>query len=76
MNHGLKNPKVDYLKIFSWITYAHFPSQRGDKFDEKGEKSIFIGYSDGSKEYRLFKPSTKELVIFRDVILDEFSSWK
>lgn len=71
-----RKPKVGYFKVFGCIAYAHIPSQRREKFDEKGEKYIFIGYSEESKAYRLFKPDTKELVISRDVIFDELSSWK
>ena len=73
--HGFK-PKVDFFKIFGCIAYAHVPSQRREKVDEKGEKYIFVGYSDKSKAYRLIDPRTKKLVISRDVIFDEFKVWR
>lgn len=44
--------------------------------DEKGEKCIFIGHSDESKGYRLYKPDTKDFIISRDVIFDELKAWK
>ncbi|TXG69283.1 hypothetical protein EZV62_004218 [Acer yangbiense] len=42
-----------------------------NKFDDKSEKCIFIGYSEKSKAYKLFNPKTKKIVISRDVRVDE-----
>ncbi|KAH9723491.1 hypothetical protein KPL70_007130 [Citrus sinensis] len=47
-----------------------------EKFDEKGEKYLFIGYSDESKGYWLLNPTTNKLVISRDVVFDEASAWQ
>ena len=69
-----RKPIVHHLKVFGCIAYSHIPSQYREKFDEKGEKLIFIGYNDESKGYRLFNPKTKKLVISRDVIFDEASN--
>ncbi|TXG67192.1 hypothetical protein EZV62_008467 [Acer yangbiense] len=46
-----------------------------NKFDDKSEKCIFIGYSEKSKAYKLFNPKTKKIVISRDVRVDEDSSF-
>ncbi|GKV32421.1 hypothetical protein SLEP1_g41032 [Rubroshorea leprosula] len=45
------------------------------KLDDKGEKCIFLGVSDHSKAYRLYNPLTKKVVISRDVVFDEASTW-
>jgi transposase InsO family protein len=37
---------VSHLKVFWSIAYDFIPSQSRDKFDEKWEKLIFIGYND------------------------------
>ncbi|CAL2228324.1 unnamed protein product [Prunus armeniaca] len=73
--HGFK-PKVDFFKIFGCIAYAHVPSQKREKFEENGEKYIFVSYSDKSKAYRLIDPRTNKLVISRDVIFYEFKVWR
>lgn len=70
-----KKPVVDHLKIFGSIAYSHISTPNRDKFDEKSEKLIFIGYSDESKGYRLYNPITCKLVVSRDVIFDEMGSW-
>ena len=56
--------------------HAHIPSQEREKFDEKGEKYIFIGYSDESKRFCLLNPKTNKPVISRDVIFDELVAWQ
>lgn len=45
------------------------------KFDNKGEKCIFVGYSDESKAYKLYIPSTKKVIIGRDVQFIEEETW-
>ena len=71
-----RKPKIDHLKIFGCPAYYHVLPQNREKFDEKGEKCIFIGYSDHSKGYRLYNPNTQELIISRDVIFDEGGAWE
>ncbi|KAL5848578.1 hypothetical protein ACOSQ3_006622 [Xanthoceras sorbifolium] len=62
-----QKPQVSFLKVFGCIAYSHIPSQFREKFDEKGEKYIFVGYSDELKGYRLLNPKIEELLILRNV---------
>jgi len=39
--------------------------------DSKSEKCIFIGYKDGLKGYKLWKPATRKVVYSRDVVFRE-----
>lgn len=41
-----RKPMINHLKVFRCVIYALTPSQGREKFDEKGEKLIFIGYND------------------------------
>ncbi|XP_073019466.1 uncharacterized protein [Primulina eburnea] len=70
-----RKPQVQHLKVFGCIAYYHIPSQQREKFDKKGEKLIFIGYSDESKGFRFINPKTNKLIISRDVIFNEEQSW-
>ncbi|KAG6433493.1 hypothetical protein SASPL_105107 [Salvia splendens] len=70
-----KKPVVDHLKIFGSIAYSHISTPNRDKFDEKSEKMIFVGYSDESKGYRLYHPIIQKLAVARDVIFDETTLW-
>lgn len=51
------------------MAYAHVPDELRKKLDNKGEKCIFLGYSDESKAYKLYNPLTKKVIINRDVQL-------
>lgn len=38
--------KIIHFRVFECLTYSLILSQKREKFDEKCEKYIFIGYSD------------------------------
>ena len=56
-----------HMRVFGCVAYAHVPDQLRKKLDNKGEKCIFLGYNDESKAYKLYNPSTKKVIINRDV---------
>ncbi|KAF8365039.1 hypothetical protein HHK36_032960 [Tetracentron sinense] len=68
-------PSVSHLKIFGCIAYAQVPKAKRKKLDDRGEKCIFIGYSEESKAYKLYNPLTNKVVVSRDVIFNEEESW-
>eukprot|EP00253_Pinus_taeda_P032692 PITA_32692 len=51
---------VTHMRVFGCVAYAHISDQLRRKLDSKGEKCLFIGYSEESKAYRLYIPSTKK----------------
>ncbi|MCO5576454.1 hypothetical protein L7F22_030264 [Adiantum nelumboides] len=63
-----KKPSVNYLRVFGCLAYAHIPQQLRGKLDDKAVKCIFVGYSSGSKDYRLYNPTTNKIFESRDVI--------
>ena len=42
---------------------------------KKSQKCVFLGYSDVTKGYRLLDVKTNKLVVSRDVIFDEKTTW-
>eukprot|EP00253_Pinus_taeda_P022296 PITA_22296 len=66
---------VTHMKVFGCVAYAHIPDQLRRKLDRKGEKCLFIGYSEESKAYRLYMPSTKKFFVSRDVQFIEEEAW-
>lgn len=68
-------PSVSHFKVFGCIGYAHIPTEKRTKFDDKSQKCIFVGYSTSSKGYRLFNVETEKLIVSRDVIFNEKASW-
>ncbi|MCO5578866.1 hypothetical protein L7F22_032713 [Adiantum nelumboides] len=66
-----KKPSVSYLRVFGCLAYAHIPQQLRGKLDDKAVKLIFVGYSSGSKGYRLYNPATNKIFESRDVTFAE-----
>ena len=48
MNHS-----VSHLNFFCCVAYTHVPDELRKKLDKKGQKCIFIGYSEDTKAYKL-----------------------
>ena len=51
-----KKPKVGHLKIFGGPVYIHIPKEKRTKLDPSRRKGIFVGYSESSKDYRIYFP--------------------
>ncbi|KAE8686521.1 Protein STRUBBELIG-RECEPTOR FAMILY 1 [Hibiscus syriacus] len=64
---------ADYsnLHVFGSIVYVMYNSQEISKLDPKSRKCKFLGYADGVKGYRLWDPTTRKVIISRDVIFVE-----
>ena len=67
--------EVSFLQIFGCIAYSHIPREKRKKIDDKNKKCIFIGYSDGTKGYKLYNPETRKLIMSRDVQFLENEIW-
>ena len=70
-----KKPEVNHLRIFSCPVYIHIPKEKRTKLDPSGKKGIFVGYSESSKDYKIYFPGFKKIYISRDVTFDEDSSY-
>ena len=66
---------MDYFKIFGCIAYALIPDEKISNLDKKCENFFFLGVSNHSKACKLYNLITKKIVICRDVIFDEESTW-
>jgi hypothetical protein len=66
-----KEPSLTHIKVFGCDAYVHVPKENKSNLDKKAEKCIFIGYKDGLKGYKLWKPETKKVVYSRDVVFRE-----
>ena len=56
-----QKPNVSYLKAFGRKCYILKESRKG-KFDVKGDKGIFLGYSYKSKAYKCLNLSTHKVI--------------
>ena len=62
MNHS-----VSHLNVFGCVAYAHVPDELRKKLDKKGQKCIFVGYSEKRKAYKLYDPVAKNVIISLNV---------
>ncbi|MCO5603057.1 hypothetical protein L7F22_057200 [Adiantum nelumboides] len=66
-----RKPSVSYLCVFGCLAYAHIPQQLRGKLDDKAVKCVFVGYSSGSKGYKLYNLATNKIFESCDVIFAE-----
>jgi hypothetical protein len=49
-----KKPEVNHLRIFGCPVYIHVPKEKRMKLDTSGKNGSFVGYSETSKDYRIY----------------------
>ena len=62
-----KKPNVSHFRIFGSLAYCHILGDTGTKLDQTTERGYPFGYSETSKEYRIFIPRAKRVIIRCDV---------
>ena len=70
-----KKPEVSHLRIFGCPVYIHISKEKRTKLDPSRKKGIFVGYSESSKDYRIYFLGFKNIDISRDVTFNEDSSY-
>ena len=66
-----KKPDLSNLRVFGCVSYVHIHSQLRKKLDPKSEKSIFIGYPDGTKGYKLYSLKSEKFLHSKSVLFHE-----
>ncbi|KAG2807523.1 Retrovirus-related Pol polyprotein from transposon TNT 1-94 [Phytophthora cactorum] len=59
------------MRVFGCRTYILTPKEKRLKWDPKAHAGIFLGYEEVSKAYRLYDIEAGQVVISRDVNIDE-----
>jgi len=66
-----KKPDVSHFRIFESPAYFNVLKEKRRKLGASGKKEIFVGYSENSKEYRIYVVGQKKVDIIHDVTVDE-----
>lgn len=53
----------------------HVPDAKRLKLDARSQKCVMLGYNEESKGYKMINPTTKKVIISRDVVFEEEESW-
>jgi hypothetical protein len=72
--HG-QPPDLIHLRIFGCVSFVHVPKEKHIKLDAHSIKSIFVGYSDETKGYRFYTPTSRKISISGDVKFAEHLFW-
>lgn len=67
-------PSVNHLRIFGLVCYRHVPDQLRRKLDDKCQAMVLLGYH-STRDYKLYVPKRKRIVIIMDVRFDETKCW-
>jgi hypothetical protein len=70
-----RKPLVSHLRVFGCRCYVHIPKETRQKLDDKSRKCVFIGYSSEKKGYKCWDPTSRKVVLSRDVIFSERESY-
>ncbi|KAJ9551621.1 hypothetical protein OSB04_015666 [Centaurea solstitialis] len=71
-----RKPDIEHMRVFGCIAYAKVAGPFLKKLDDRSRKTVHLGSEPGSKAYRLFDPESQKIIVSRDVIFNENSSWK
>ena len=61
----------EHLRVFGCRAFVHVPRDERSKLDNKTKQCIFLGYSNEEFGYRLWDPTTKQIIKSKDVIFFE-----
>lgn len=65
-----KTEHLERLRIFGTMCYVHVPDAKRRKWDAKGRRGIFVGYSDEMDGYRVWIKSENRVVRSRNVVFE------
>jgi hypothetical protein len=70
-----RKPSIRHLRTFGCIAYADIPSANRDKLDPTSRKTILVGYMPTSKQYQLYDPVTKSVLVSLNPKFEEDQFW-
>ena len=70
-----KKPNVSHIRIFGCIGYAKVDTPHLKKLENRSRMLVHLGTEPGSKAYRMYNPTTRKIIVSRDVIFDESKMW-
>lgn len=70
-----RKPNVGHIRVFGCVAHAKVDSVHLKKLDDRSQSLVHLGIEPGSKAYRLYNPSSRRIIVSRDVIFSENECW-
>lgn len=70
-----RKPSIGHIRVFGCVAHAKVDAALLKKLDDRSQALVHLGIEPGSEAYRLYNPSTRRIVMSRDVIFDEKACW-
>ena len=71
-----KKPCIEHIRVFGCVGHVKVDKPHLRKLDDRSRPLVHLGIEPGSKAYRLLDPSTRRIIVSRDVVFCEEQSWK
>ena len=71
-----RKPNLDYLRVWGCLAFYRIHDPKSSKLGARGIKSVFIGYAENSKAYRLLDLNSNVVIESRDVEFIENKIYK
>jgi hypothetical protein len=66
-----EKPDVSHMRVFGARAYMHIPKENRKKMLSISERGVFVGYELDYKTYRVLRERDGQILVSRDVIVDE-----
>lgn len=70
-----KKPNLAHLRVFGCLAHSKVEPANLKKLDDRSKPLVHLGIEPGSKAYRLYNPTTRKVIVSRNVVFDEKTSW-
>eukprot|EP00168_Porphyra_purpurea_P012906 TRINITY_DN3465_c0_g1_i4.p1 TRINITY_DN3465_c0_g1~~TRINITY_DN3465_c0_g1_i4.p1 ORF type:complete len:489 (-),score=103.08 TRINITY_DN3465_c0_g1_i4:3938-5206(-) len=64
-------PDVSNIRVWGSAAYALKPAKQQRGLNSETDVGVMVGYSQAGKGYRVYKPTNREVIERRDVVMDE-----
>jgi hypothetical protein len=71
-----RKPNVEHLSILGCPIYIHILKDKRNKLEPSGNKGIFVGYKESSKDYKIYIPEQYKVEVRRDATFNENMDFK
>uniref|UniRef100_A0ACD5ZTS1 Uncharacterized protein n=1 Tax=Avena sativa TaxID=4498 RepID=A0ACD5ZTS1_AVESA len=70
-----RKPTVEHLRTFGCVAHMKRTGPGITKLSDRSILTVFVGYEEGSKAYRVYDPVGGKLYVTRDVAFEERRTW-